>query len=496
MLSRIFASATVDDASIDAALAEFKPLLQDLLAGRGPAGKDLTALEVDAISMVYRTPPGVVEDLWPELIGRESDLNSLRLAASYPMTWRAEAHVLRDGAVLDTAGLSMLAAMSDRSDQFARDCLADMSQATQGLRPSRIGDAAADRVGLSQHLSVLCAIAGGDELAASALSHWKSDRAKMAEGSLPFSDVLRIENFFSTTLPDAIEAEALRFARKLAPKSADELAGKLSLLASEKASTAERLSEAASHAMQWVQRPFLKWARKERKKFVPVGAADSETILHAVLTKSPAAFFGKGSAGLCTRADTDMWNEARHSHLVVFDLRNKRLAGMAMVYVQVIPQIDRQRPTLVIRALNPIEPYSSQHNASSIIQGFVETAVKIAKDNGLAAVALPGNSSEHLLTNNVKIEDALSDGYMRSAYPHCDARSVLDSCEKLNRPLKVTASFSGYAEGKAVVSWLGVIWIAGMDGAVTARQAAPPALNPSKAPAGSPSASLKTWSLH
>ena len=59
---------------------------------------------------------------------------------------------------------------------------------------------------------------------------------------------------------------ALPIVKQLFEAIVNELAGKLSRLASEKASTAERLSEAASHAMQWVQRPFLKWARKERKK--------------------------------------------------------------------------------------------------------------------------------------------------------------------------------------------------------------------------------------
>ena len=58
------------------------------------------------------------------------------------------------------------------------------------------------------------------------------------------------------------------------------------------------------------------------------------------------------------------------------------------------------------RAINPMEELASTHDVDSIIDAFLAVAIHVARQNDLAAVALPGGDS-HLLSNVNALENAL-----------------------------------------------------------------------------------------
>jgi hypothetical protein len=143
--------------------------------------------------------------------------------------------------------------------------------------------------------------------------------------------------------------------------------------------------------------------------------------------------------------------------LVVFDATIRRLAGMAMLYVQPIASVDRQRDTLVIRAINPMEEFASSHDVNSIIDSFLALAIEVAHDNDLAAVALPGGDT-HLLSNVNAVEQALIE---RRSYSSSSAYTSLSSSarEGILNPLKsMQAQFDGYARGRHVVNSVYMLW--------------------------------------
>lgn len=454
------------DDTLERRLALFIPLVQDLLAGRGPHEPGITDLEADAISMVYKTTSTHLTAFWPHLVGHEQDLASLRLADHYPMTWKATHYVLRGGATPDGKTLERLASIPHSVARFIETSAKDLSLALKGLRPSRIGDEAADLVGLQQHLAVLCALSSGDDQVRDQLESWRRDGERWTTGDIRCDDIEALLNFFTTGLADGVESQIERVARRLSAADIDLLTDRLAPRASmDEASAQGRLREAARRASAKVCKRYGAWARSERRKFVAMGTDGEGTNLQAVLTKTPAAFFAKEAAGLCSRANTDMWKEARHSHLVVFDVPNRRIAGMALMYVQKVLAVDAERPTLIMRAINPIEPYSDSHDPSSMVDAFLAVAVAIAQDNGLAAVAMPDGGGQHLLSNKNSIERDLVERYLRHSRGHYGREPLVQAVGRLDTALTVEAPFAGYAEADrdGKVASISLLWLRGMD---------------------------------
>ncbi|KQW02920.1 hypothetical protein [Rhizobacter sp. Root1221] len=442
-------------------LEAFKPLLADLVAGRGPAVPQLSPLEAEAVALVYGISPAGVEQLWPELVGHEQDLSALALADHYPMRWRQAHRRLRDGARLDEKGLGAIARLPSLVNAFNARWKSDMFDACKGLRPSRIDDDAADVDGLLHHLAVLCAIASGDDQVAASLCRWQDSRDGLLGGSVPYGELEHLRTFFETILPDALDSQAPVRLRRLAGEPAARLIQRLGVkIQPDIKLDRDRLVQAMAATRSRVLPVYLKWNARERGKFPKVGQQHAETVLHAVVSKTPAAFFAKEAVGLCTRHDVHMWKEARHAHLLVFDPTQRCLAGMAMLYVEVIPAIDSIQPTLVIRALNPVARYAAGHDSTSIVEAFFATAMTIAAENNLAAVAFPGDGGMHLLSNVSEIENDIRKRYVKSAQSRFGLGPLpVEQGGVLDRAVRVEATFHGYAVGGGgTVSSLYVIW--------------------------------------
>lgn len=449
-----------DEAAFERRLASISPLIDELVAGGGPSHGNPSQVEVEAVALVYATAPTNVSHHWPRLVGREGDIAGLKLAGSYPMRWQQARRELRPDAKLDDRGLVVLSKVAGLAREFNQLAYVDMEAARKGLRPSRICDVAADVQGLALHLAVLCALLVADPNVVAALERWEVAQGAIAGGPVALSLLEQMRSFFATTLGDAIEAHLPTRLQRMDENAARQLAERLAPSSESLAAmpAGKHLTTSVIAVSAKLRSVFGAWAKKQDDKFSSTKDARAQSEFVGVVSKTPAAFFAKDATGLCTRHDTDMWNEARHSHLVIFDPVKRRLAGMAMLYVQLVAQIDDQRRTLIIRAINPTDTLTSKHDVASIVDSFLAIAIDIAKANDLAAVALPGDDS-HLLSNVYPIERHLCERYVRSntVFP---PRSLLEGSEDgtLMPPWLVHAPFDGYAKGRGQVSSLHVIW--------------------------------------
>ena len=158
-----------------------------------------------------------------------------------------------------------------------------------------------------------------------------------------------------------------------------------------------------------------------------------------------------------------MWREERHAHLVVFDLVERRLAGMALLYIEPIDVLDSDRNCLIVRAINPMDDMLATHTASSIVDAFFDVAIEIANANDLAAVALPYHKGIHLMSNQRPIEKELEKRFMKGAVPYRALRgdTVVQTgiADWRKNPKSVSGAFHAYElQGSEVVSELYVLW--------------------------------------
>lgn len=449
---------------LDEKLAAINPLIDDLVAGRGPSGAQLSELEADAVSMLYRTAVDVVQQTWPEVVGQEHDLGGLKLQDHYAMSWDNAFRSLRVGFKLERQSLNGLAYAAAYSANFQSHNYENIATACKPLFPKRLNQAARDPWSLAAHLGVLLAAARED----SAVAHWISDDldvvAQMAgEGRQAFERFEQLNKLFGSTLPDALdkhaerflarfsEADALAFANRLVP-SAEGLSG----------SGPEQLRAAFRLVRERVLHTCLRWVAREQAKFAKEKTENLSTALTATLSKHPAAFFAKHAAALCTGSNTLMWKEARHAHLVVFDPAHRRLAGMALVFIELIPALHRDKKCLIIRAINPMDDMLAAHTASSIVDAFFNVAIQIAEENSLAAVAFPGYGGADLLSNQDAIQKDIVKRYTQKTVNwtgRAAGTDIIESPEQWRRhPRHVGTTFFAYEQGKEKVSEVYAIW--------------------------------------
>ncbi|WP_205833111.1 hypothetical protein [Azohydromonas caseinilytica] len=447
----------------EARLAVVAPLLDELLAGRGPTDPTLADIEAEAVALVYETTPGNVEQLWSSVTGRQSDLASLVLADHYPMRWRKVHRRLRDGAQLNIKNLSAIARLPALVSNIRAHWSSSMFDACKGLRPSQFR-AAADVDGLAHHLAVLCSLAYGDEQVDGNLRRWEQIRESLLAGSVPYEELEQLQTFIDTTLPDALAVLASSRLGRLSDNDARLLERQLGApVPDDVAGMAARLQSAIAATLHKVQTTSRRWLARERGKFPKVRDGQAETVLRAIASKAPATFFARQAVALCTRYNVDMWKEPRHSHLVVFDPAQRCMAGMAMLFLEVVPAIDPERPALIIRALNPVARYASQHDVATIVDAFFDTALSIAADNALAAVAFPGDGGMDLLSNVPAVQRDIQKRYVGRAGRYLSHKAMPSAHgRRLDRPARVDAPFDGYARGGGGnVSSLYVIWRGG-----------------------------------
>lgn len=440
-----------------ARLVLFVPELAKLRTGGGPVSLTLSDLEVDLIALVYRTTSSTVRDLWPRVIGREYDIAGLSTRSPYPMSWTRTEQQL-DGQ-LDSRGLQAMQAALQFAKRFAAG-RADMHEACRHLSPKRLRDPAADVWSLASHLGVLMAIAAEDSNVREWLGQGAETIQQMAEaGPLVHQQVLSLHELFDVQLGDALEALELGFVEGLTESDAAVLASRLDMQAAVGALSArDGLKIALLDARRTVLAIFLRWTTQQKKRFDPIDVEGDRDQLAAYVSKSPAAFFAKEAAGICTRANTAMWQERRNAHLLVFSPDQKRLAGMALLYFERVPALDANRDTLVIRAINPMADALASYGVASIVDSYFDVAIQIALDNGLAAVAFPSPIGMHLMSNHQTLENDIRDRFMKRAQSFFAWSIEKSSPHWLEQPRRVEATFYAYETGQTPVNELYAIW--------------------------------------
>lgn len=449
--------------ALNATLERLKPLIQELMAGRGPIGSQLDELEADAIAMLYRTSPDTVTSLWSRVINQQAALSWLNLRSKYPMTWQRSFRRLNG--TLERQSLLALAQAAAFAEAFSLPRYQNISDACKSLKSKRLYDDARDPWSLAAHLGVLLAAASNDALIKEWISNGLESASQIAdEGKQTFERIEQLGRLFEADLPDALDQYAARFLERFDDGDARFLAERL--VGTESTCPdggRELLDSAFALTRKTVLETGLKWVARERAKFVRDKTRHATANLAAVLSKHPAAFFAKHAANLCSRGNTAMWVESRQAHLVVFDPAQSSLAGMALVYFQVIPELHKNRMCLVIRGINPMDDMLATHTESSVVDAFLEVAITIAQDNSLAAVVLPDSNGTHLLSNRHIIEKDLLKRFVAQSAKHYGyrrERDVAASEQDLRAaPRAITSTFYAYEEGAEKVNDLYVIWL-------------------------------------
>ncbi|MGK8436738.1 hypothetical protein ACRS3X_05175 [Ectopseudomonas hydrolytica] len=439
-------------------IAALAPLLGDLFAGAGPSKAILSDLEADLIAIVYRTTPYTIRSHWRQVIGRERDVAGLVAGARYPMQWlRAE---LRLDGLMEPRDLQALSEALLFAARFAAEYRQDMHAVCRPLGAKPLQDAAADVWSLRSHLGLLLAIAGTDSNVRAWLDKGNEAIVAIAEaGSLAYQQVESLHTLFDVQLVDALDVLEAGFVEGLDDAAAGTLASRLAMRDRVGSATAkDDLRQALATARQVVLRVYRRWAARQKDRFTPQGLEGVHTQLQAIVSKAPAAFFAKEAACLCTRANTDMWQEERHAHLLVFAPSEKRLAGMALLYFERIPALDADRDTLVIRAINPVGGFLASHAVPSIVDAYFDVAIGIARDNGLAAVAFPSPHGMHLMSNHKDIEDDIGERFIKRALTYRCWKPEEESTSWLEQPRRVTAKFYAYQSGEVPVETLYAVW--------------------------------------
>lgn len=326
------------------------------------------------------------------------------------------------------AHLDSLLAAAEFAQSWLGGQISDRQALITSLSNRALENPAVQAYKLPSYLGLLLAAASDYALVNSWITR---DLAKVANDARDAQSVYialtSLESFFNVTFPDGLasgintfitslsDAEAAALLVALLPKVA-----KLPHLAAERR---EQLRCIIRDVQKKTLYLFSKWVKKEVAGFTEAEPWDGPVSkpMAAVVTKSPAAFFIKTSTGICTRDNTEMWHEERHSHLVVFDRHSKRAVGMAMLYVQPIPRKFNGRPCLVMRAINLTESAMPAFDAASVAEEFIRVAIEISQANQLACVALVTEST--FLSNQTELERAIhASDYMYAANKVGDAR--------------------------------------------------------------------------
>jgi len=446
-------------AELSSRVAALKDLIDDLTQGDGPTGKELSALEVELISMVYRSDPEIILKLWPKILGREHDLPNVLSAKRYQMDWRrTEIHL--DGEV-DRRGLRALLSAFDFAARFLRLYREDMHDACRHLSPKRLQDDARDVQSLAQHLGVLLALSADDSNIRMWLESGKRNIEELVEAGPRVVELIELlERLLVVDLKDALATSGSAALAVLSVNDAMELTSKLDLPhSSDVLGTAPDLVKAIDATRDVVLAKYAQWITTQSKRLVTQEVTGKSSAMLAVVSKSAAAYFAKSAAAICSRYNTDMWAEKRNAHLLVFAPGGKRLAGMALIYLQNVRMLDTQRNTLIIRAINPMPDALASFSVTSIVDSYFDAAIRIAKDVGAVAVAFPNPNGMDFMSNQPSIEKDIKTRFIEQAKSASYSTGKL-APPLLERPRRIDETFYAYESesNQGKVEQLFVIW--------------------------------------
>lgn len=445
-------------------LTKFNAEVDALLEGFGPKTEVISELQADAISAVYGIDFRFSLERWDDLVGLDSHLAGLTLRP-YEMHFARRRAELKSNRKIDHSGIVAMRDAIDYARRFRQLVGTDIGRASDGLSPRQMREQqrASTPQTLHRHLGVLLGVL--PESACDALSlevdalglesHEPDRRYEAAE---------RISNFFDVELGDALPVSSKTLVAQLDETAGTTLVRRLVDMPSQMPdgmkSAALDLVVALDRTATRVREVYGRWIHRQLDAFSGGIAAKDDGGYRAVVSKHGAAYFAKVATKLCSGDNVRMWQERRHSHLVVFDLARKRLSAMAMIYVEQISAIDRARPTLIMRAINTVADADSGHDATSVVRAFLSVGEQIAKENNLAAFAVPTNTDQHLLSNRNDIVEAVVNRChgKKAEKSGGDEKSAPQDNQPRAVRLRRDEPFYGYEQGRAPADVLYILW--------------------------------------
>lgn len=457
LLRSLLETAWSSEVSIPVLLATLRPLMADLARGRGPVHAPLTDIEIEAMAVTYGVATSLISEYWALVIGQETSWHAWYRDEPYVMHWQRSVH--RISRPLDHDGLRCLAVAAQFARRFGeRD--ADVFHACKHLRASQLGNSLADHHALRRHLGVLLAAASEDERVKDWLSHRLEALSNVDdESASAHREIEELHEFFCEILPEALAAGLKRFVARFNDDEARHLALRLDARTNEKADGRSTLRDVLERTRDKVLHIYQRWSAREKRKFKTRRDDAHQSTLHAFVSKHPAAFFAKQATGLCSWDNVKMWRETRHAHLVVFDPLTGKLAALALLYVEVVPDLDATRPSLILRGINPTVAMATNHEPHSVVEAFFALAMDLARTHGLAGVAFPSDGGQDFMSNRVDVGKVIRKRYEKRSVPlyRYQERERSES-DWRREPRSIEHAFSAYEQGDGSVGTLYAIW--------------------------------------
>lgn len=454
LLPSIVRGVGSSDWSLHDRIAQFEPVAIELLSGRGPVQPELTLLEEEALGLVYGIPVDRVRPYWHDLT--TGDLTAKFTASHhfFSMEWqRKELSLTRS---LDKRGFNALGEAVRFAQQFKQLCRTDIYAACIHLSPKRLSADERDISTLSSHLGLLLTI-GGMLDGTSRYADVLKDISDIENHASSHDLVAQLSNLFSIELRDAVIDRMDVFLLGLPYQNREFLASRIATNhQSFGDNTSERLRKLFAYTLDTVTEKYLGWAERERKKFRHEVLEHSTSKTYGVISKYPASFFAPLALGICTGGDLALWRDDRLSLFLIFDEKEKRLAGMAYVFKHVLATDCGEKPILVARAFNVMPEYIAGFDAPSMVQSIIHALTEYTKLNGFSALAVPEDTGQHILSNSVELEKALKARLGKATT--CYGPISLKESTDLLRPVCVTSNFDAYSEGREIVDHLYIVW--------------------------------------
>ena len=457
LLRSLLETAWSPEVSIQVLLATLRPLMADLERGRGPVQALLTDLETEAIAVTYGVATSLIGEYWAQVVGRETSWDAWYRDEPYVMRWQRSVH--RISRSLDHDGLRCLAVAAQFARRFGeRD--ADVFHACKHLRASQLANPLADHHALRRHLGVLLAAASEDDR----VKEWLSPRLEALsnvddESTSAHREIGELHEFFCEILPEALAAGLGCFVARFSDDEARHLALRLDARTSEQTDGRSMLRDALERTRDKALDIYQRWSAREKRKFKTRRDGAHQSAMHAFVSKHPAAFCAKQATGLCSWNNVKMWQEARHAHLVVFDPLTGKLVALALLYVEVVPDLDATRPALILRGINPTVAMVTNHEPHSVVEAFFALAIDLARTHGLAGVAFPSDGGQDFMSNRTDIGKVIRKRYeKRSAPVYRYQERERSEADWRREPRSIEHAFSAYEQGHGHVGTLYAIW--------------------------------------
>jgi hypothetical protein len=455
VLASLLYAAYKGTAAYDEAKLRLPRLMEDLLMGAGPVGDSLEPLQRDAIAHVYGVPMSSHGSDWHRIPHLQGQLSRYKLKPTYGLTWLSqEVRIVKP---LDSVALKALSEISAIAGQYCIQ-LRNKDLRFEGLRRKRLGAGEADIQTLRHHIALLVSLGVGSELLTWTTGRLENLATLTHESPHAAKEIEAVHQFLTLTLPDALqeqraaryqiegEDDALSIAYAMAPMPAESTVDGFAVL-----------EQALAQCIAAVRKVGDRWYSREKGKFDSVSGSKKLMEMSASVSKHRAAYYARISCELCTSHNMAMWEEDRYSHLVVFDPVSKRLTGMAMLYIQRIPEVDRSRDSLIVRGMNLRKDMDQRFNEHSVVDAILGVCKEIAVDNSLACVAIPEDNGQHLLSNSDAIAKAINSRLLGNR--NLARRSAL---HRSWQPADPVAVFHAYETGnkQGAVTSLVLVWAA------------------------------------